>query len=420
MILGGGAGGLELAAALSGRADMAITLVDRVGSHLWKPRLHEFAAGTVNSTLTEISFYSLAEMRGFHFEQGDVQAIDRAARTVTLAPLLAPNGNTIAGPRSLAYEACVIALGGATPDFGTKGVRENAIRLETKADADRFRELFVALMIRARETGEPTRIVIVGSGATGIELAAHLRLAERAFTGEGGGKATGPLLTITILEAAPQIMPGSDDTLRRTVLQRISNLRIEVATDAAVTVVEEEKVAAKDGREWPSDLTVWAAGLVGAPILKTLDAFDLDRRGRIVVDRYLRVEGDEMLFAMGDAASVKLGNSDQPLPPTAQAASQEAEYLSGALPKMLRGERVHPLQYRNRGTLLSLARGGAAGRIGFGGTGDILVKGQFAKAAYHGLQRRHQWAVLGPLRGSVAILADIISPTKGPALKLHG
>ena len=107
--------------------------------------------------------------------------------------------------------------------------------------------------------------------------------------------------------------------------------------------------------------------------------------------------------------------------PTAQCASQQAIYLTKALPRLIEGQEPKPFVFENRGRLLSLAQGGSVGSIGLmRSRDDILVQGQFALAAYHGLQRRHQWSVLGPLRGSVAILADMISPAKGPALKLHG
>lgn len=418
VILGGGSGGLELASALASRGNLAVTLVDRVGSHLWKPRLHEFAAGTVNSTLSEISFYMLAKMRGFRFEQGCVESIDRAGRAVRLAAMPGPNGEDFADARNIPYDTCVVALGGLTADFGTKGVADNAIRLDAKVDADAFRERFVSLMIHARETGEPARIVIVGSGATGTELAAHLRLSERAFF-DREGEARDRLLDITILEAAPEIMPGSDEDLRRGILKRLAALDVAVVTGAKISAVERDVVRSDSGH-WPADITVWAAGLVGLPLLARLADFELDNKGRIQVDGRLRTTVDDAIFALGDAASLVLPGTERPLPPTAQVASQQAAYLAEALPKAVAGSPVRPFRFKDKGKLVSLGNAGTVGLVGLGRKDDFFIDGQFAKAAYHALQRQHQWAVLGPLRGSVAILADVISPTKGPALKLHG
>lgn len=420
VVLGGGSGGVELAAALAGHASLRVTLVDRVGAHLWKPRLHEFAAGTVESTLSEISFYQIARMRGFLFEQGEVVRIDRAAKTVHLAPFRDAAGHVVAEARALGFETAVIALGGITADFGTPGVAENAIRLDARIDADAFRDRLVALMIEARATRRPADVVIIGSGATGIELAAHLRLAERAFFDPSAHESRAKFLQITILEGASEIMPGGDAALRPKVLKRLRVLDIDVVTGARITAVEPRAVHSEAGQAWPSDVTVWAAGLTGAPVLGHLADFELDKRGRILVDDRLRTSVDRGIYALGDAASLTPEGAEAPLPGTAQVASQEAAYLADALPRAILGEEVEPFRYRNKGTLLSLASAGTVGRLDIAHRDDFLVGGQFAKAAYSALQRRHQWAVLGPLRGSVAIFADIISPGKGPALKLHG
>lgn len=420
VILGGGAGGLELACALAGEG-RRVTLVDRLGSHLWKPRLHEFAAGTVASTLSEMSFYTLASLRGFRFEQGEVEAVDRASKTVRLAPVRSAEDRIVGPERSIPYDRLVVALGGVTPDFGTTGVGENAIRLDERRDADRFRELFVAAILRARATGEPAKIAIIGSGATGTELAAHLRQAELAFLDQSDKERQAHLLAITLLEAAPEIMPGADAQLRRSVSERLDRLTIAKHVDAKIAAVERDCVRSADGDSWPADITVWAAGLVGNPCLAKLADFEMDKKGRIVVDDRLRTSVDPAILAMGDAASFTPSGADAPLPPTAQCASQQAIYLTKALPRLIEGQEPKPFVFENRGRLLSLAQGGSVGSIGLmRSRDDILVQGQFALAAYHGLQRRHQWSVLGPLRGSVAILADMISPAKGPALKLHG
>lgn len=419
VILGGGSGGLELAAQLGGRDDVEIVLVDREPTHLWKPRLHEFAAGTISSSLAELSFYLLASLRGFRFEQGSVTGLDLAGRRVRLDAIRDRDGRVVAPPREIAYDWCVVALGGVVPDAGTTGVAEHAIRLDTKDDADRFRARFAAAMIAARETRRPAEVVIVGSGATGTELAAHLRRSERAFF-DGGESGRQPrLLGITLLEGAPEIMPGVDADLRAKLLDRLAALEIDTHTSVEVAQVSVGEVSDARGKSWPADLVVWAAGLVGAPSLADL-GLGADEKGRIPVDPTLRSQADERVFVFGDAASLKAAGSERPLPPTAQAASQQASYLAETLPIVAKGDPVEPFRYDDKGRIVSLAAAGTVGRIGLGGRDDLLIHGQFATAAYHALQRQHQWRVLGLLRGSVAIAADMISPAKGPALKLHG
>ncbi|KQQ80646.1 FAD-dependent oxidoreductase [Aureimonas sp. Leaf324] len=420
LILGGGAGGLELASQLAGPDGIEVTLVDREMTHLWKPRLHEFAAGTVSSTLAEISFYMLARMRGFHFEQGEVRAVDRAGGRVELAPMHDEEGRELAPARFLAYDLLVVALGGVTPDFGIEGVSENAVRLDRPEDAEDFRTRFAGVMIRARASGMPAEVVIVGSGATGTELAAHLRDSETGFLLRGGKAKAERLLGITILESADVIMPGIDDALRAKLVERLKDLDVKTVTDAKVAAIEPKAVRSISGERWPADVAVWAAGLAGQPVLKRLADFELDDKGRIRVDRTLRSTVDERITVMGDAASMVPKGSEKPLPPTAQVASQQADYLAETIPLLLKGQPVEPFEYRDRGRLVQLGRAGTVGRIGSGYGDDFLIHGQFATAAYNALQRQHQWKVLGRLRGTVAIFADMLSPAKGPALKLHG
>ncbi|MCE7029709.1 NAD(P)/FAD-dependent oxidoreductase [Jiella avicenniae] len=418
VILGGGAGGSELAAKLGGREDLDVTLVDRHASHMWKPRLHEFAAGTIDSTLSELSYYMLARMRGFSFEQGEVERIDPAEKRVCLTGPAAPCGAG-AVPRQIAYDRLVVALGGVTPDFGTKGVAEHAVRLDERVDADRFRARFIALMISARATGRPAHVVIVGSGATGTELAAHLRQVESGFFRKTGERPR-DLLEILVAEAAPELMPGAEETLRRNVEARLHALDIDTLTGAKIAEIATDGVVEADGTRHPADISVWAAGLVGNPGLAGFADFELDKKGRIVVDQRLRSTIDPAIQVLGDAASFTPVGADAALPPTAQCASQQAAYLETAIPSLLAGNEPEPFVYDDRGRLLSLARAGSVGQIGFGRKTDLIVKGQFANAAYKSLQRRHQWTLLGPLRGGVAIFADWLSPAKGAQLKLHG
>lgn len=420
VVLGGGSGGLELAAQLSARSGLEVVLVDREPAHVWKPRLHEMAAGTVATSLAEISFYLLGQLRGFRFEQGEVVSLDRRRRRVGLAAMPGPGGRPGAAAREIAYDILVVALGGVTPNFGTAGVLENTIRLDGPEDADAFRDRFIALMIEARESGEPAEIVIVGTGPTGTELAAHLRHSERGFLDPSRAKRQGKLLSITLIEAAPTIMPGIDETLRAQIVRRLRSLDVKIVPDAKISQVNADELHTEKGESWSSDLTVWAVGTAANPVLKTLGEFEFDSKGRIVVDDGLRSTLDERIYVIGDSAAFTPPGEERAVPPTAQVAGQQAIYLADALPRSLKGQSVSPFDFSDKGRLVSLGRAGTVGKIGFARKDDILIGGQFALAAYHALERQHQWRVLGKLRGSVAILADLVSPTKGPSLKLHG
>lgn len=418
VVLGGGSGGLELASQLAGQKGMRVTLVDRDAAHVWKPRLHELATGTTATSLAEMSFYLLGQQRGFRFEQGTVEGLDRAGQTVTLGAMLGDDGRERAAPRQISYDVCVVALGGATPDFGTEGVAANAIRLDEKQDAERFRDRFIACMTQARASGTPAEIVIVGTGPTGIGLAAHLRDAEGGFVDPDAGGPASKLLDITLLEAAPELLPGAADDLRRQVTEHLRGLDVKLVVDAEIAEILAGEIVSKKGERWQSDLTVWATGNVGHPALKEICDLPLDDRGRIEVDAFLRCDGETNVYALGDAASFTPHDGKKPLAPTAQAAGQQAAYLARSLRRTFSGRTVEPFAFNYRGRLLSLGNAGAVGKLGEG-EDDFLFAGQLAGAAYQALERQHQLRVLGPLRGGIAILADFVSPTKGTGGKLN-
>ena len=194
VIVGGGAGGLELATTLGkklgrrGRA--AVTLIDQARSHVWKPKLHEIAAGSMDIGLHEVSYRAQAHWHGFRFRVGEMTGIDRASRLVHVAPFVDEDGVQVTPARSFGYDTLVIAVGSWSHDFGTPGVAEHALKLETTADARRFHRRMVNSLIRAHAQHEPLaphqlRVAIIGAGATGVELSAELHRATRELVAYG-------------------------------------------------------------------------------------------------------------------------------------------------------------------------------------------------------------------------------------------
>ena len=190
VIVGGGAGGLPLATALGdklgdknrGRAD--ITLVDRFETHLWKPLLHEVAAGRMDAAAHDVDYLALGYWHHFRFRQGAIVALERAGRKLTLGAVDDDEGELMLPERVLAYETLILCIGSTTNDFGVPGVAANAISLDTAIDADRFHRRLLAACVRADDEaaqGKLARvdIVIIGAGATGVELAAEIRQTTR-------------------------------------------------------------------------------------------------------------------------------------------------------------------------------------------------------------------------------------------------
>ena len=218
MIVGGGAGGLPLATKLGdkygGRDGRAlVTLVDRNATHVWKPLLHEVAAGRMDADAHDLDYLAIAHWHGFRFRQGAVSALDRARREITLDAVVSPEGEEMLPVRVLPYDTLVICVGSVSNDFGIPGVAQHPISLDTLADAERFHRRLLAVCVRAdARAGEGlpahVNIVIIGAGATGVELAAEIRQTTRAHAGYGLDHLDPAKdIRLTLIEASPRILP---------------------------------------------------------------------------------------------------------------------------------------------------------------------------------------------------------------------
>src|SRR5579862_513084 len=194
VIVGGGAGGLELATSLGdtlGRRSQAeIMLVDRARTHLWKPLLHSVAAGSIDVEMLALDYLAQAHWHHFHYRYGELVGLDRARKEIRLAATFDEDGVEITPARALEYDTLVIAVGSVTNDFGTPGVARYAIPLETPEQAVRFNHKLVNACIRADAQAEPVRpgqlhVAIIGAGATGTELAAELHQTTREVVAFG-------------------------------------------------------------------------------------------------------------------------------------------------------------------------------------------------------------------------------------------
>ena len=165
-----------------GRAD--VTLIDKHRTHVWKPKLHEIASGSMDMSAHEVDYLAQAHWHRFRFRLGELTGIDRERREVQVAPYLDDEGRLVTPERAFGYDTLVVAIGSLSNDFGTPGVREHALRLESKADAQRFHQRMVNACIRAHAQATPLRpeqlhVAIIGAGATGVELAAELHRTTR-------------------------------------------------------------------------------------------------------------------------------------------------------------------------------------------------------------------------------------------------
>jgi NADH dehydrogenase len=431
VIVGGGAGGLELATRLGdrlGRRGRAhVTLVDRARTHLWKPLLHEFAAGSMDLDHHALPYLAQARWHHFRFQRGSMDGLDRARRVVKVAPTHDEEGVELIPRREIPYDTLVIAVGSHTNDFGTPGAQEHAISLDMPEQAERFHRRLINACIRANAQTTPLRpeqlkVAIIGAGATGVELAAELHKTTRELVSYGLDRIDPEKdVKLTIIEAAPRILPAVPERVSRAALELLRGLNVEVLTGERVTAVAANGVTTATGRRIPAELTVWAAGIKAPDFLRELDGLETNRLNQLAVRETLQTTRDPDIFALGDCAACPWpGHPRGIVPPTAQAAHQQASHLYRMLPRRLAGKPIRPWRYRDFGSLVSLGEYSTVGSLmGALLGGSMFVEGLFARLMYVSLYRMHVYALHGFARTFLDTLAKLITRRTEPRVKLH-
>lgn len=431
VIVGGGAGGLELATKLGdslGRRKRAeITLIECARSHFWKPHLHELAAGSMDLRVYETDYLAQSHWHHFRYLIGEMTGLDRSARQVHVAPFVDEDGDTVTTARGIPYDTLVIAVGSRTNDFGTPGAREYAIALDDPAAAGRFHRRLVNAYIRAQTQAEPLRpeqlhVAIIGAGATGVELAAELHNTTRTLVSYGLDRIDPERdIQLIVIEAADRVLPALPKRLSDAALELLEGMRVSVRTASRVAEVLPDGVRLASGEIVPAELTVWAAGVKAPDILRDLDGLETNRINQLVVRATLQTTRDDDVFALGDCAACPwLGKKGAVVPPRAQAAHQQASHLVKQMRRRLAGKPLRPWRYRDFGSLVSLGEYSTVGNLmGSLTGGNLWVEGWFARMMYLSLYKMHELALHGFWKTSLDTLARLITRRTEPHVKLH-
>src|SRR5262245_4936736 len=430
VVVGGGAAGLELAIRLGerlgrrGRA--AITLVECSRTHLWKPLLHAVAAGSMDPGEYETDYLAQAHWHGFRYRFGQMVGLDRAARQVHLAATSDDEGREITPPRSLRYDTLVIAIGSVTNDFGTPGVADHAVPLETPSQAVRFNRRLVNACLRAQTQEGPVRpgqlhVAVIGAGATGTELAAELHRTTREVVAYGLDRIDPERdIRILLIEAADRILPGLPERISDATRKLLEDLGVTVQTGARVSEVTADGVRLADGSFIPSELVLWAAGVQTPEVLRNLDGLEVNRSNQLVVEQTLQTTRDPSIFASGACAACPQPGKPAPVPPRAQAAHQQAAHMVHQIERRLRGEALRPYVYRDFGSLVSLGDYSTVGNLmGFLCGRSIFIEGLCARLMYRSLLFMHERVLHGVVATALGQISRVLSRQTGPQVKLH-
>lgn len=433
IIIGGGAGGLELAAMLGKKLGKtkkaAITLIDCTRSHIWKPLLHEVAAGTLNSYEDELSYLALAHKNHFTFRLGRMDSLDRIKQEVSMAPTLDEDGNEYIPRRSFKYDTLVMAVGSQTNDFGIKGINEHCMMLDTRLQADIFHQHLLRCAYEAHTQNAPLRegqlkIAIAGAGATGVELSAELHEAFKQLIEFGIDHiSVDNDLRISIIEASDRILPALPARLSNMTEEALKEIHVDVLTGHRINEATKEGFITDKGGLIPAEIKVWAAGIKAPDFLNEIDGLETNKINQLIVKPTLETTHDENIFALGDCAACPMENPDQLVPPRAQAAHQQARMLVKSIKNRIDNKPLPTYTYVDYGSLINLSRystvGNMMGNLLGKSAGSLMIEGLLARLVYISLYKMHQVEIQGVIRVALTTMANILTQKTKPRMKLH-
>lgn len=352
VIVGAGFGGLAAAEELGG-GRCRVTVVDRRNHHLFMPLLYQVATGALSAAeIAEPIRHLLRRHTNIEVRMGAVVDIDTARRRVRLQD-----------GEELAYDRLVVATGSRSSWFGHPEWQQHAYGLRSVEDARRIRSCLLSAFEEAEATSDPaqrrrlTTFVVVGGGATGVELAGSLaELAGQSLAREF--RHVDPAQArILLLEASDRLLPAMPDALSAYAKRALERLGVEVKLNTAVESVDADGVVVA-GEHQPAACVLWGAGVAASPAAEWLGVEPV-KGGRVPVDPTLAVPGLEGVYVIGDSAACP-GPDGQPLPGLAQVAKQQGHHLGRELHRHLAdGRPLAPFRFHNRGDMATIGRNAA-------------------------------------------------------------
>lgn len=431
IIVGCGAGGLELGVSLAKKyrknKEYKVILVDKEKTHIWKPNLHEVAAGKLDSHHEQVDYLNLASKFGFEFIWGEMSNLNKETKSITLNPKFNSAGEEFLPERHLNYYNLIIAVGSTSNSFGTPGVKEHSFSLDDLNSANSFHETMLEKVLQKEyEVAESDNfsVVIVGGGSTGCEFAGELSECSQQLSQFGLEKLNNKPIKITVINAADQVLPGMSQKISDGAKTILDDLGVIVLNSSKVIALEKNKVIIEQKGEkinLYADLTVWAAGVKSSDFLSKL-GLETNRGNQFIVNGQLQTS-DKSIFAIGDCACVKWINPPKEglnVPPRAQSAHQMSEYLVKYLDKINNNEKTPDFVYKDFGSLISLGSSETVGTLmGFMQGKSLFVEGKLAKIMYIHLYQHHQIKINGFIPAFFLLIGKLIQKRFKPTVKLH-
>ncbi|HZZ99097.1 MAG TPA: NAD(P)/FAD-dependent oxidoreductase [Candidatus Paceibacterota bacterium] len=346
VILGGGFGGVRCALDLEHKIgqEAEITLIDRNNNHFFTPSLYEVASAYPEAVedkfqmrlrrAVAVPYSEIFENKNIDIIEAEITGVDLDAKKITLD-----------GGEHIEFDYLVLSLGSQSSDFGIPGVNEYAYRFKTTNDAISLNQKMDRLFHEAASglVQLPVKILLIGAGFTGIELAAELVSCATKISQKHGLNRRS--FSVTIFEAAPTILPMVGDEERKTIVSRLTDLGVVIMTNSAIEEVRSDSVKLKSGQLMTGTIVVWTAGVRPNELLSSIQGLPLTAHKRVQVDQNLRVPGLDGVYALGDLAEFIDPKTQKPVPGLAYVAQHQGEVVADNIVASMRGKQAktyHP------------------------------------------------------------------------------
>lgn len=361
VIVGGGLGGLRLAEDLYG-SGMQVVLIDKNNFHQFPPLIYQIASAGIDPSSISFPFRQIFRKRkDFYFRMAEARMVDTEKKIL----------QTSIG--KIDYDYLVLAAGATTNFFGNKNIEEWAIPMKTVPEAMGLRNALLSNFERAltcateEERQELLNVVIVGGGATGVEIAGALAEMRRYVIPYDYPDMDSSLMHIYLIEAGDRLLAGLSQESSQKAYEFLKSMGVDIQFGKMVTDYRDHKVVMKDGTEIPTRTFLWVSG-IRANAMPGIDESHLGRGFRFKVDEYNRIPGVEDVFAIGDQC---LQTSDAAYPnghpQVAQVAIQQAKNLAKNLKLINQGadsSELTAFRYKNLGSMATIGRNKAVVEIG--------------------------------------------------------
>jgi NADH dehydrogenase len=414
VVVGGGFAGVSATSELA-KEGFRVTLIDRHPYNTFQPLLYQVATGGINAGDVTYSLrYFAARHSGVNFRRAAMTAIDHDTQEVVCDD----------GVR-IPFDYLVVGTGITTNHFGIPGAKEYSMSMYTRGGALAVRDAIFGSLETIAGLSDPNTgsftVVIVGGGATGVEMAGQLAELKSDALPLTYPELNPARVNVVLVEMTEHLLAPFDDSLRKYALRELIKRGVDVRLKTAISEVHADRVDFKDGSSMPADVVIWAAGVAGAP--ETNDwGLPVGRGGRIEANEDTRVIGFENIFAVGDASLV----TGPPMAQLAQPALQTGKHAARQIARLYRGLGTEAFHYRDKGTMATIGRGDAVLQmpIGVKMTGVLAWLGWIGLHIVFLLGNRNRVQTLinlgaryaGPRR-SHAIVGDVMETPRIKALK---